>query len=81
MFTAIKLYCIFIQTIGSKYAMLSMKAIVSTFLRHFSVHTDVKLKDIKLQLGLLIRSVHGYPVTIRPRDRRPTYKRIQNQQV
>ncbi|XP_060860451.1 cytochrome P450 4g15-like isoform X2 [Metopolophium dirhodum] len=67
--------------IGSKYAMLSMKAVVSTFLRHFSVHTDVKLTDIKLTLGLLMRSVHGYQVTIRPRDRRPTYKRDQNQQV
>ncbi|XP_060860448.1 cytochrome P450 4C1-like [Metopolophium dirhodum] len=66
--------------IGSKYAMLSMKAVVSTFLRHFSVHTDVKLTDIKLTLGLLMRSVHGYPVTIRPRDRRPTYKWNQNQQ-
>ncbi|KAL4123116.1 hypothetical protein QTP88_015346 [Uroleucon formosanum] len=61
--------------IGSKYAMLSMKVTVSTFLRHFSVHTDIKLTDIKLKIGLLMRSVYGYPITIRPRDRRPTYKR------
>ncbi|CAI6359143.1 unnamed protein product [Macrosiphum euphorbiae] len=67
--------------IGSKYAMLSMKVTVSTFLRHFSVHTDIKLTDIKLKIDLLMRSVHGYPVTIRPRDKRPTYyMRNQNKQ-
>ncbi|XP_022175937.1 cytochrome P450 4C1-like [Myzus persicae] len=58
--------------IGSKYAMLSMKVTVSTFLRHFSVHTDIKITDIKLKIDLLMRSVHGYPVTIRPRDIRST---------
>ncbi|XP_060876038.1 cytochrome P450 4C1-like isoform X2 [Metopolophium dirhodum] len=57
--------------IGSKYAMLSMKVTVSTFLRHFSVHTDIKLTDIKLKIDLLMRSVHGYPVKIRPRVKRP----------
>jgi len=67
-------------TTGSKYAMLSMKVTVSTFLRHFSVHTDIKLTDIKLKLGLMMRSVNGYPVTIRPRDRRPTYYKENNDQ-
>lgn len=57
--------------------MLSMKVLISTFLRNYSVHADIKLSDIKLKLDLLMRSVHGYPVTIRPRDRRPTYKRNQ----
>ncbi|XP_015366846.1 PREDICTED: cytochrome P450 4g15-like [Diuraphis noxia] len=66
--------------IGSKYAMLSMKVTLSTFLRYFSVHTDIKLTDIKLKVDLLIRSVHGYPVTIRPRDKRPTCKRNYNHQ-
>ncbi|KAF0760023.1 cytochrome P450 4C1-like [Aphis craccivora] len=62
--------------LGSKYAMLSMKVLVSTFLRNYSVHTDIKLSDIKLKLDLLMRSANGYPVTIQPRDRRPTYKKI-----
>jgi len=57
-----------------------MKVTVATFLRNFSVHTDIKLTDIKLKLGLMLRSVHGYPVTIQPRDRRPTYKRNQHGQ-
>lgn len=62
---------------GSKYAMLSMKILISTFLQNFSIHTDTKLSDIKLKLDLLIRSAHGYPVTIRRRDKIPTYKRNQ----
>jgi len=60
---------------GSKYAMLSMKVLVSTFLRNYSLHTDVKLTDIKLKIDVLLRSSNGYPVTIRQRDRRPTYKK------
>ncbi|XP_016656341.1 cytochrome P450 4C1 [Acyrthosiphon pisum] len=64
--------------IGSKYVMMVMKVTVSTFLRHFSVHTNIKLTDIKLKLDVLMRSVDGYPVTIRPRDKRPTYKRNLN---
>lgn len=60
---------------GSKYAMLSMKVLISTFLRNYSVHTDIKISDIKLKLDLLMRSANGYPATIRTRDRRPTYKR------
>ncbi|XP_016664232.1 cytochrome P450 4g15 [Acyrthosiphon pisum] len=60
--------------IGSKYAMLSMKVLVATFLRNYSVHTDCKFNDIKLKLDLLLRSSNGYPVTIRTRDRRPVYK-------
>ncbi|XP_050054621.1 cytochrome P450 4C1-like [Aphis gossypii] len=61
--------------IGSKYAMLSMKVLISTFLRNYSIHTDMKLTDIKLQIDVLLRSSNGYPVTIRQRDRRPTYKK------
>nr|DAD54391.1 TPA_exp: cytochrome P450 enzyme 8 [Aphis glycines] len=61
--------------IGSKYAMLSMKVLISTFLRNYSLHTDMKLADIKLKIDVLLRSSNGYPVTIRQRDRRPTYKK------
>lgn len=60
--------------IGSKYAMLSMKVMMSTFLRNYSVHTSCTFNDIKLKLDLLLRSANGYPVTIQTRDRRPSYK-------
>ncbi|XP_050423131.1 cytochrome P450 4C1-like [Adelges cooleyi] len=63
------------RCIGTKYALFSMHVFIATFLRNFSVHTTWKMSDIKLRLDLMIRSVNGYPVTIRPRDRRPTYKR------
>ncbi|XP_050054619.1 cytochrome P450 4C1-like isoform X2 [Aphis gossypii] len=62
--------------LGSKYAMLSMKVLLSTFLRNYSVHTNIKLNDIKLKTDLLMRSANGYPVTIQQRDRRPTYKKL-----
>ncbi|XP_017300262.2 cytochrome P450 4C1-like [Diaphorina citri] len=61
--------------IGSKYAMLSMKVLISTLLRKFEVQTDVKMEDIKLKVDLLMRSVHGYPVRLVTRDRRPSHVR------
>jgi len=66
-------YIIYLS-IGSKYAMLSMKVLVSTFLRNFSVHTDYTFDDIKLKLDLLLRSANGYPVTIRTRTRKSMKK-------
>ncbi|XP_050525046.1 cytochrome P450 4C1-like isoform X2 [Daktulosphaira vitifoliae] len=60
--------------IGMKYAMLSMKVTLSTFLRNYSVHTNCKMSDIKLKFEVLMKSVYGYPVTIRPRVRTPSYQ-------
>ncbi|XP_075233074.1 cytochrome P450 4C1-like [Lycorma delicatula] len=57
--------------IGSKYAMYSMKTTVSTILRNYTLQTDVKMEDIKLKVDLLMRSSIGYPVTIKPRIRKP----------
>jgi len=57
---------------------MSMKVMLSMFLKNYSVHTNCKLNDIKLKIDLLMRSANGYPVTIQTRDRRPTYKRNQN---
>ncbi|RZF47741.1 hypothetical protein LSTR_LSTR006005 [Laodelphax striatellus] len=57
--------------IGAKYAMLSMKTTVSTVLRNYSVHTTIKMEDIKLKVDLLMRSAIGYPVTLKPRVRKP----------
>lgn len=56
---------------GNKYAMMLMKVLVSTFLRNFSIHTELKLCDVKLKMDLLMRSSRGYPVTIQPRNRIP----------
>lgn len=59
---------------GSKYAVLSLKVMLSTFLRNYSIHTDQKLSDLKFTVDLIIRKVHGYPVTIRRRERIRTSK-------
>ncbi|XP_050540751.1 cytochrome P450 4g15-like [Daktulosphaira vitifoliae] len=62
------------KCIGEKYAMLFMKVLLSTFLRNYSVHTKCKMSDIKLKLEFMMKSVHGYQVTISPRDRKPIHK-------
>ncbi|XP_025410296.1 cytochrome P450 4C1-like [Sipha flava] len=62
--------------IGMKYAMISMKLMVSEILRNFSVHTTVKLQDVKIKMNdAFTRKVGGYPITVQPRDRRPSYVR------
>ncbi|KAL1138633.1 hypothetical protein AAG570_008696 [Ranatra chinensis] len=53
--------------IGSKYAMLSMKTTLSSFLRRYRVYSTCKIEDIRLELGLLMMSVDGYPVQIKER--------------
>lgn len=58
--------------------MLSMKVTIATILRQFKVHTDIKMEDIKLKVDLLMRSVHGYPVRLTTRDKRPSHVRRQN---
>jgi len=55
--------------------MLSMKVLMCKILQNFSVHTDLKFSDIQLSLDILLRNTNGYPVTIRSRERRPTFKR------
>jgi len=55
--------------------MLSMKVLMCKVLQKYSVHTDLKIGDIQLSLNLLLRNANGYPVTIRPRKRRTTFKR------
>lgn len=58
--------------IGYKYGMLSMKIFVCNILRNFSIHTDKKFNDMKFKFDLIMRSVNGYPVTIRPRNKTQT---------
>lgn len=67
----LKILIFFFCNTGSKYAMLSMKTTISTLLRSFSVHTDIKMEDIKLKVDLLMRSAIGYPITLQPRVRKP----------
>lgn len=49
--------------------MFAMKAVIAAVLRNFSVHTDIKLNDIKIQSSFVLRSLNGYPVTIQQRNK------------
>jgi cytochrome P450 family 4 len=52
---------------GLRYAMLLMKTIVSTVLRHYTVTTPLKMGDIQLKMDILLKSVQGFPVVLEPR--------------
>lgn len=54
--------------IGLRYAMLLMKTIVSTVLRHYKVTTPLKMADIQLKMDVLLKSVKGFPVVLEPRN-------------
>lgn len=60
---------------GSKYATLSIKLLVIKFLKHYSVHMDLKLSDIHLEMDLVLKSTKGFPVTIRSREKKNTLHR------
>lgn len=57
---------------GVKYAMISMKLMMVSVLRRYSVHTDCKMSEIKMQIDFLAKKADGYPITIRPRTRNRT---------
>ncbi|VVC27500.1 Hypothetical protein CINCED_3A009624 [Cinara cedri] len=53
--------------IGMKYSLVFMTLLISDVLRKFSVHTDMKLSDIKLKLGITLHNTVGFPITIQSR--------------
>lgn len=61
------IYIIAVWPAGLRYAMLLMKTIVSTVLRHYKVTTSLKMADILLKVDILLKSVRGYPVALEPR--------------
>ncbi|XP_065201587.1 cytochrome P450 4C1-like [Planococcus citri] len=59
--------------LGQKYAMVSMKAQLSTLIRNFKITTDFKMEDIELNVDMVIRSVAGYPVRLDYRHGKPLF--------
>lgn len=55
---------------GLRYAMLLMKTMVSTVLRHYEISTPLKMADVQLKVDILLKSVRGYPVVLEPRTAR-----------
>ncbi|CAK1551896.1 unnamed protein product [Leptosia nina] len=55
--------------VGRKYAMLKLKIILSTILRNFRVHSDLKESDFKLQADIILKRAEGFKVRLEPRKR------------
>lgn len=55
--------------VGRKYAMLKLKILLSTILRNYRIHSDVKEKDFKLQADIILKREEGFKVRLTPRKR------------
>ncbi|XP_053677901.1 cytochrome P450 4g15 [Anopheles nili] len=56
--------------VGRKYAMLKLKIILSTILRNFRVHSDLKEEDFKLQADIILKREEGFQIRMQPRQRK-----------
>ncbi|XP_026473021.1 cytochrome P450 4C1-like [Ctenocephalides felis] len=55
--------------IGQKFAMLELKSVVSTILRHYTLEAITKPKDLIFVIDIILRTDH--PIKIKFRKRRP----------
>nr|AJN91187.1 cytochrome P450 monooxygenase CYP4G112 [Cnaphalocrocis medinalis] len=55
--------------VGRKYAMLKLKIILSTILRNFRVHSDLKESDFNLQADIILKRAEGFKVRLEARKR------------
>lgn len=49
--------------------MLKLKIILSTILRNFRVHSDIKESDFKLQADIILKRAEGFKVRLTPRNK------------
>lgn len=47
--------------------MLKLKIILSTILRNFRIHSDLKESDFKLQADIILKRAEGFKVRLEPR--------------
>lgn len=52
---------------GRKYAMLKLKVLLSTILRNYRIHSDLKEEDFKLQADIILKREEGFQVRIERR--------------
>ncbi|KAI2474037.1 cytochrome P450 4g15 [Diabrotica virgifera virgifera] len=55
--------------VGRKYAMLKLKILLSTILRHYRVKSDLQEKDFLLQADIILKRAEGFKVRLEPRNR------------
>ncbi|XP_053699360.1 cytochrome P450 4g15-like [Sabethes cyaneus] len=53
--------------VGRKYAMLKLKVLLSTILRHYRVVSDLKESDFKLQGDIILKRTDGFRIKLEPR--------------
>jgi cytochrome P450 family 4 len=56
--------------VGRKYAMLKLKVILSTVLRQFRIHSDMKEEDFRLQADIILKREEGFQIRLEPRKPR-----------
>jgi cytochrome P450 family 4 len=56
--------------VGRKYAMLKLKVILSTVLRQFRIHSDLKEEDFRLQADIILKREEGFQIRLEPRKPR-----------
>lgn len=47
--------------------MLKLKVILSTILRQFRVHSDLKEEDFRLQADIILKREEGFQIRLEPR--------------
>ncbi|KAG4067345.1 hypothetical protein HA402_000336 [Bradysia odoriphaga] len=55
--------------VGRKYAMLKLKILLSTILRNYKIHSDLKEDDFKLQADIILKREEGFMVRLQPREK------------
>ncbi|XP_061401492.1 cytochrome P450 4g1-like [Musca vetustissima] len=53
--------------VGRKYAMIKLKILLSTILRHFEVKCNQQEKDFRLQADIILKMENGFNITLEPR--------------
>lgn len=52
---------------GRKYAMLKLKILLSTILRHYRVKSDISEKEFQLQADIILKRAEGFKIRLEPR--------------
>lgn len=53
---------------GQKFAMMEEKVIISTFLRHYKIHSEDKIESVRPIPDLILRPPKGFNVRISHRN-------------
>lgn len=54
--------------VGRKYAMLKLKVLLSSIVRHYVIDCKMKEEDFKLQADIILKLENGFNISLKPRD-------------